>query len=252
MTEDVQFGPVVLFGHGGTGVELIDDKALVLPPLNMKLAREMMAETRVFRLLQGFRGKPAVALDAVALTLITVSQLIGDWAEIIELDINPLLADAQGVVALDARIRVVEAVRPGAARLAIRPYPRELEQTLTVPDGTSFFVRPIRPEDGPAVQALFGKLTPDDIRLRFFTLMKVLPASLAARCKVDRGALRDSALACRRARLPLPGVCGKFAETPAHRPYPPVAAPLRGSLLNPFLPIDEQDPKDPKLRWSMR
>lgn len=181
MTQDVQFGPVVLFGHGGIGAELIDDKALALPPLNMKLARELMAETRVYRLLEGFRGKPAVAIDAVALTLIKVSQLISDCAPIVELDINPLLADEQGVVALDARIRVVEAVRPGPARLAIRPYPRELEQTLTVPDETSFFVRPIRPEDGPAVQTLFAKLVPEDIRFRFFTLMKLLPASLAAR-----------------------------------------------------------------------
>jgi acetyltransferase len=181
VTEDAQFGPVILFGHGGVGVEVIGDKALALPPLNMALAREMMAETRVFRLLRGFRGRPAAALDAVALTLVKVSQLVADRAEIAELDINPLLADGQGVVALDARIRVAAPAPVGAARLAIRPYPRELEQPLVVRDGRRFFARPIRPEDGPAVQALFGKLASEDIRLRFFAPMRTLPTSLAAR-----------------------------------------------------------------------
>jgi acetyltransferase len=181
MTDDMQFGPVILFGHGGTGVEVINDRALALPPLNMKLARELMAQTRVFRLMQGFRGRPPVALDAVALTLIKIAQLVADRAEIAELDINPLLADERGVIALDARIRVAPAKTDGTARLAIRPYPRELEQELEIRDGTRAFLRPIRPEDGPAVHALFGKLAPEDIRLRFFTPMKTLPAPLAAR-----------------------------------------------------------------------
>ncbi|HWX51079.1 MAG TPA: bifunctional acetate--CoA ligase family protein/GNAT family N-acetyltransferase [Roseomonas sp.] len=181
MTEDSQFGPVLLFGHGGTAVEVINDKALALPPLNMALAHELIAGTRIARLLRGFRGKPAVALDNVALTLVKVSQLITDWAEIAELDINPLLADAGGVVALDARVRLARMTQCGAERLAIRPYPRELEQNLTIRDGTQIFVRPIRPEDGSAVQTLFSKLRPEDIRLRFFAPMRILPTSLAAR-----------------------------------------------------------------------
>lgn len=181
MVDDRQFGPVLLFGHGGTAVELLDDKALALPPLNMKLAHEMMAETRIIRLLRGYRDRPAADLDAVALTLIRVSQLVCDFAEIAELDINPLLADEKGVIALDARIRVGKPVRRGTARLAIRPYPQELEQEMAVRDGSRFAVRPIRPEDGPALQALFARLAPEDIRMRFFQPLKSLPLALAAR-----------------------------------------------------------------------
>lgn len=107
--EDPQFGPVILFGHGGTAVEVVNDKALALPPLNMHLAYEVMSRTRIYRQLSGYRGLPPANLDAVALTLIRVSHLVVDVAEIAELDINPLLADEYGVVALDARIRVAKA-----------------------------------------------------------------------------------------------------------------------------------------------
>ncbi|WP_430436143.1 GNAT family N-acetyltransferase [Oceanibaculum nanhaiense] len=181
MVDDRQFGPVLLFGQGGTAVELLDDKALALPPLNMKLAHETMAETRIIRLLRGYRDRPAADLDAIALTLIKISQLVCDFAEIAELDINPLLADEKGVIALDARIRVARPERSGTARLAIRPYPQELEQEMTVRDGSRYAVRPIRPEDGPALQALFARLAPEDIRMRFFSPLKSLPPALAAR-----------------------------------------------------------------------
>ncbi|MCH2394500.1 bifunctional acetate--CoA ligase family protein/GNAT family N-acetyltransferase [Oceanibaculum sp.] len=181
MVDDRQFGPVLLFGQGGTAVELLDDKALALPPLNMKLARETMEETRIIRLLRGYRDRPAADLDAIALTLIKISQLVCDFAEVAELDINPLLADEKGVIALDARIRVAQPARRGTARLAIRPYPQELEQEMVVRDGSRFAVRPIRPEDGPALQALFARLAPEDIRMRFFQPLKSLPLALAAR-----------------------------------------------------------------------
>ncbi|MDM7945583.1 MAG: GNAT family N-acetyltransferase [Oceanibaculum nanhaiense] len=181
MVDDRQFGPVLLFGQGGTAVELLDDKALALPPLNMKLAHETMAETRIIRLLRGYRDRPAADLDAIALTLIKISQLVCDFAEIAELDINPLLADEKGVIALDARIRVARPERSGTARLAIRPYPQELEQEMVVRDGSRYAVRPIRPEDGPALQALFARLAPEDIRMRFFSPLKSLPPALAAR-----------------------------------------------------------------------
>ena len=181
MVDDRQFGPVLLFGQGGTAVELLDDKALALPPLNMKLAHETMAETRIIRLLRGYRDRPAADLDAIALTLIKISQMVCDFAEIAELDINPLLADEKGVIALDARIRVAKPERRGTARLAIRPYPQELEQEMVVRDGSRYAVRPIRPEDGPALQALFARLAPEDIRMRFFSPLKSLPPALAAR-----------------------------------------------------------------------
>ena len=124
VTDDVQFGPVILFGHGGTAVEVIQDTAVALPPLNMHLAREVMMRTRVHRLLEGYRGKPEADLESIALTLVKVSQLVYDIADIAELDINPLLADETGGVALDARIKVVKADAPAARRLAIHPYPK--------------------------------------------------------------------------------------------------------------------------------
>jgi acetyltransferase len=181
ISDDVQFGPVILFGQGGTAVEIIGDKAIALPPLNMHLAREVMTNTRVYRLLEGYRGRPAADLDSISMTLVKVSQLVSDIGDIAELDINPLLADEQGVLALDARIKVVKSDLPATERLAIRPYPKELEEILTLPDGQTLLLRPIRPEDEPALQALFSRLSMEEIRLRFLHPMKVLPHNLAAR-----------------------------------------------------------------------
>jgi acetyltransferase len=181
VNEDPQFGPVILFGHGGTAAEIIGDTALALPPLNMHLARESMERTRLFGLLQGFRGRPAAAIDDIALTLIKVSQLIIDFAEVVELDINPLLADEFGVLALDARLRVRKSDQPPTKRLAIRPYPKELEEVLSLPDGRIFLLRPVRPEDEPGFQTLFKKLSPEDIRMRFFAPKKELSHPFAAR-----------------------------------------------------------------------
>lgn len=179
--DDAQFGPVILFGHGGTAVEVIRDKALALPPLNMHLAREVMARTRIYRLLEGYRGTPAADLDTIALTLVKISQLVCEIADIAELDINPLLADERGVVALDARIKVARATAPAAQRLAIRPYPKELEETVALPDGRILWLRPVRPEDEPGFHGLFASLSPEEIRLRFLHPMKILPHTLAAR-----------------------------------------------------------------------
>ena len=180
-TVDARFGPAILFGHGGTAVEVVGDTALALPPLNMHLAREVMSRTRVWRQLSGYRERPAVNLDAVALTLVKVSQLVVDIAGIEEIDINPLLADAYGVIALDARIRVGETVGPAAERLAIRPYPKELEEQIPLGDGRKLLLRPVVPEDEPAFQAGFAKLTPEEVRLRFFVPMKTLSHVQAAR-----------------------------------------------------------------------
>ena len=181
MVDDSHFGPVLLFGQGGIAVEVVRDKALALPPLNLHLAREMMGRTRVCRLLQGYRGVPAADLDSVGLTLVKVSHLVCDLAEIVELDINPLLADENGVLALDARIRVAASDRPAMDRLAILPYPRELEETIRMADGRTVLVRPIRPEDEPGFQKIFESLTPDEIRMRFLHPMNMLPHDQAAR-----------------------------------------------------------------------
>jgi acetyltransferase len=181
VSEDAQFGPIVLFGQGGTAVEVVADRAIALPPLNLKLARELMAQTRVYRLLKGYRDRPAAALDAIAITLMKVAQLAADVGEVVELDINPLLADEQGVMALDARVRVRPSDRPASARLAIRPYPRELEEVVSGPDGRRLLLRPVRPEDEPAFRRGFAKLSPESIRLRFFAPLRELSHGMAAR-----------------------------------------------------------------------
>jgi acetyltransferase len=203
MTEDMQFGPAILFGEGGTAVETIGDTAIALPPLNMQLARDVMERTRIYELLQGVRGRPRVALEEVALTLVKVSQLVIDFAEIVELDINPLLADEFGVMALDARIRVRRTSEHPAKRLAIRPYPKDLEEVLSLPDGRTLLLRPVTPEDEPAVQGLFSHMSPHDIRMRFLAPKKMLSHALAARLtQIDYD--RDMALV-----LAQPGTPGK-------------------------------------------
>jgi acetyltransferase len=176
---DFKAGPVLFFGHGGTESRVINDIAYALPPLNMHLARELMSRTRLYSLLSRSPGRP-VDLDALALVLIKVSQMVIDLDELVELDINPLRVGAEGVVTLSANVRIA-AVDPAAERLAIRPYPQELEQRLTLADGRTLYLRPILPEDEPTLQAMVKRLSPEDIRLRFFQPLKELSHALAAR-----------------------------------------------------------------------
>src|SRR6476660_5219066 len=126
LADDPTFGTVIVFGHGGTAVEIINDKALTLPPLDLQLARSLVARTRVSRLLRGYRNVPAVQQDAVAMVLVKVAQMAADIPELRELDINPMLADETGVLAVDARIAVGPAERKfagaGPANFAVRPY----------------------------------------------------------------------------------------------------------------------------------
>lgn len=164
---DPVFGPVLLFGEGGTAVEVVADRAVALPPLNMALAGQVIDETRIARLLSGYRNRPPADRDAIALTLIKVAELVTDLAEVVELDINPLLADADGVLALDARIAIVASERKGGDRLAIRHYPVELEEHITL-DGQDVLLRPIRPEDEGQHLAFIRGIAPEDIRFRFF------------------------------------------------------------------------------------
>jgi acetyltransferase len=171
----------MLFGQGGHAVEEIGDTAMALPPLNTLLARSLIERTRIYRLLRGYRDRPPAALEAIVLTLIQVAQLVTDFAEIAELDINPLLADQDGVIALDARIRVGTADGAPQARLAIRPYPREMEGHVHLRDGTEIAIRPIQPEDAPALHEMVSRADPEDLRLRFFQPMRRLPEQLAAR-----------------------------------------------------------------------
>jgi acetyltransferase len=181
IVKDAVFGPVVAFGQGGTAVEIVHDTSLELPPLNALLARRLMARTRVWQLLQGYRGKPPAKIDAVVEVLIRLGQLAADHPEIRELDINPLLADASGVIALDARLRIAPIQSTGAARLAIAPYPQDLETIERLRDGTALRMRPVRPEDEPMLQDLAAHMTHEDLRLRFFTSVRGLTHVAAAR-----------------------------------------------------------------------
>jgi acetyltransferase len=181
---DPVFGPVILFGQGGTAAEVVADRALALPPLNRTLACDLIARTRVARLLGGYRDHPPVALPALADVLVRLGQLACDLPEVVELDINPLLADGSWLMALDARVRLA-AAPVGADRLAIRPYPRELERPV-VWRGEHILLRPIRPEDAAAHARFFAQLTPDDIRLRLFAAVRTLaPAQLARLTQID-------------------------------------------------------------------
>ncbi len=178
---DPVFGPVILFGQGGTAVETIEDRVIALPPLNMTLARELIARTRVSRTLRGGRGRSGVDMDSLCLTLVRVSQMIIDIPEIAEMDINPILADENGILALDARVRIAPPGIEDADRLAIRPYPKELEEIFALRAGRRVLLRPIRPEDEPEHYDFIAKLTPEDIRFRFFGMVRELPHSEMAR-----------------------------------------------------------------------
>ena len=159
---DPQFGPVLLFGAGGQLVEVFRDRALGLPPLNRTLARRMMERTRIYRALQGVRGRAPVDLGALEELLVRFSQLVVEQPRIKEIDINPLLASADGIVALDARVVLhpSEIADDKLPRTAIRPYPAQYISAITLSEGALIAVRPIRPEDEPQMvrfhQSLVG------------------------------------------------------------------------------------------------
>jgi acetyltransferase len=185
LADDPTFGTVIVFGRGGTAVEIINDKALALPPLDLPLARDLIERTRVSRLLRAYRDVPAVEPDAVAMVLVKLAQIAADIPEIRELDINPLLADQAGVLAVDARVAVGQAKRKfagsGPANFAVRPYPSQWQRHLEVRDGWRVFVRPLRPEDEPLIHELLRHVTSQDLRLRFFASMKEFSHEFIAR-----------------------------------------------------------------------
>jgi acetyltransferase len=180
-TEDPVFGPIVMVGHGGVAAEVIDDKALALPPLDAVLADEALSRTRVDRLLRGYRDRPPADREAVGEAMIQLSQLIADVDEVAELDINPLLVDASGVLVVDARIVVRKPARQErAARFAIKPYPVELETEIEH-RGEKLRIRPIRPQDEGVLGEFVKHLSREDVRLRFFGPIRELSHEMAAR-----------------------------------------------------------------------
>lgn len=172
---DPVFGPIIRFGQGGSMAEVLADRQTALPPLNMGLAQELVSRTRVYRLLRGSGHKAHVNLDAVRLLLCKVSQLIIDIPEIFELEIDPLFVDGDGVVALDAHMRIAWSTTTGTDQLAIRPYPRELEECVTLRDGRHVDLLPIRPEDEPEHWEFVESLSAEDKRFRFFGNVAKLP-----------------------------------------------------------------------------
>jgi acetyltransferase len=174
-TVDVQFGPVMLFGTGGQLVEVFGDRALALPPLNSTLARRFMEQTKIFKALQGVRGRNPVALDALEELLVRFSQLIVEQRWIKEIDINPLLASPDRLVALDARIVVYpeSTKKEEIPRLAIRPYPNRFVRPGTMKNGEEILIRPIRPEDEPLLVKLHQALSERTVYLRYFQPLKL-------------------------------------------------------------------------------
>ena len=188
---DPQFGPVLLFGTGGQLVEVFKDRALGLPPLNTTLARRMMEQTRIITALKGVRGRRPVDLAALEQLLVRFSHLVVEQPWIKELDINPLLASPDRLLALDARVIVhgAEVEDAEIPRPAIRPYPTQYVSSWTAKDGTHLVIRPIRPEDEPLLVQFHGTLSDRSVVLRYFHVMtlstRVAHERLTRICFID-------------------------------------------------------------------
>jgi acetyltransferase len=185
---DRQFGPVILFGCGGILVEVFKDRALGLPPLNRTLARRLMERTKIYEALQGVRGQKAVDLEALEALLVRFSLLLVDFPEIQEIDLNPILAAPQRIVALDARLLLCPADLPPKQRprLAIHPYPNQYIAPFRMRDGREVMIRPIRPEDEPLIVALHAGHSEHTIRMRYFSMVRTLSRdSLIRLCHLD-------------------------------------------------------------------
>ncbi|MGA2028385.1 MAG: GNAT family N-acetyltransferase [Syntrophobacteraceae bacterium] len=172
---DPQFGPLILFGMGGVLSEVLKDSAVDLPPLNLLLARRLMERTRVYRVLRGYRNIPAANVDLVAEFLVRISQLVTDFPEIVELDLNPVVISDGCPVAIDARI-VIEPSEVAAPRhLIISPYPNQYERDWLLKDGTPVLIRPVKPEDEPLVADLLHNCSDRTIYFRYFGVSKKWP-----------------------------------------------------------------------------
>lgn len=172
---DAQFGPVLLFGTGGQLVEVFEDRALALPPLNTTLARRMMEQTRIYKALKGVRGRKSVDMAALEELLVRFSDLVIENPAIKEIDINPVLASPERLLALDARVLVHDKSVPDdqLPRSAIRPYPSQYVSDWTMKDGEHVTIRPIRPEDEPMVIDFHKKLSERSVYLRYFQPLKL-------------------------------------------------------------------------------
>ena len=184
---DDPFGPVIAFGAGGTMIELMNDHAMELPPLNQFLARRLIERSRVHETLKEWRGAPAVNMAALEQVLLRVSEMVCELPQLREMDINPIIVDEQGAIAVDARIVIGPAVQtsPGRAgkygHLSILPYPQRFEQLWPLRGGGEYIIRPIHPDDADMLQDLMKRLTPEARYFRFVSNMAELPPGMLSR-----------------------------------------------------------------------
>jgi acetyltransferase len=187
---DPIFGPVILFGMGGVGVELFKDYSIGLPPLNTTLISRMMEETKVYQLLKGYRKVPPANLKLLEETMVLFSQLLIDFPQIKEIDINPMLISEKEACILDARItvnkdRVFRKFEPHE-HLVISPYPKKYETQWKLRNGQEVLLRPIKPEDEPMWLEMFQSFSEESIRYRFFQLLRDTPHEVRVRyCNID-------------------------------------------------------------------
>jgi acetyltransferase len=187
---DPLFGPVILFGMGGVGVELFKDYSMGLPPLNTPLIRRMMEETKVYQLLKGYRNSPPADIKKLEETLLLFSQLLVDFPQIKEIDINPLLINEKDACILDARIiidkeRMCRKFEPHE-HMVISPYPKKYEILWSLRNGQDVLLRPIKPEDEPMWLEMFQNFSEESIRYRFFQMLKDTPHEVRVRyCNID-------------------------------------------------------------------
>ena len=188
--KDPLFGPIILFGMGGVGVELYRDVAFGRPPLNQPLARRIMEETKVYQLLKGYRKHPPANLKLLEELMIRFSQMLLDLPQLKEVDINPLFIDEKEALALDARVvldleEVFKETKPHT-HLVISPYPKKYETLWPLRDGRKVLLRPIKPKDEPLWLEMFRSLSPEAIRYRFFEIIKDTPHEVRVRyCNID-------------------------------------------------------------------
>jgi acetyltransferase len=188
---DSQFGPVILFGSGGQLVEVYRDRALALPPLNTTLAQRMMEQTKVYQAMKGVRGRKPVNWESLEGVLVRFSYIPIELPRIKEIDVNPLLASAEGLTALDARIVLFDGATPDSAlpHPAIRPYPTQYVSSWTMRDGQKVLIRPIRPEDEPLMRIFHGLLSEQTVYLRYFHMeglsARVAHERLIRKCFID-------------------------------------------------------------------
>ena len=189
MKKDKDFGSVILFGAGGIGTELFGDFAVGLPPLNQTLARRLMEETRVYTMLKGYRGRPPADMRPLEQILVRFSNLVVDFPEISEMDINPLAVSEGRTYALDCRIVIDEGalnLQAPYPHLVITPYPTRYVMPWKLKDGTPVLLRPIRPEDEPLEREMLGSLSEESLRGRFFQVIKKIPHEMLIRfCNID-------------------------------------------------------------------